>query len=66
MEILFGYRYKTPDGFNGIVSKLSKTHVWMEIVSSWEHIPMKVKRHIKRYPLEHIKIFNDVNFNPNN
>lgn len=59
MEILFGYRYKTPDGFNGIVSKFHNGFVYMDVVSSWKNPVTKVVRKIKKYKLQDIKIFNE-------
>lgn len=59
MEILFGYRYKTPDGFNAIATRFKGKHVWMEIKSSYVHPFQKVKSTLRKYLLSEIITHNN-------
>lgn len=59
MEILFGYRYKTPDGFNAIVSKFKGKFVYMELKSSYIHPFKKITPKTKKYLLTDIITHNN-------
>jgi len=60
LELKFGYRYNTPDGFRGIVSKLTKTDVWMDLKCSYTEPSRKITPRTKKYSQFEIKQTNQL------
>lgn len=59
MEILFGYRYKTPDGFNAIAGKFKGKFVYMDLKSSYLNPFKKIVPKTKKYLLSEIITHNN-------